>query len=68
MNRYWQNLDDFKRIKEIYTIFKNLKIIGIISHLCRDWEFGKEPDYFTRMQIINFGKIIEALESDKFFD
>lgn len=65
MNRYWQNLDDFEHIKEIYTTSKNLKIIGIFSHLCSDWEFGEESYDFTRKQIINFYKIIEALEKDK---
>ena len=61
MNRFGQNINDTENIKEIYTL-KNLKVLGIFSHLCRVREFGEEPDNFTRRQIENFNIIIEELE------
>ena len=63
MNRFGQNLHDIENIKEVYS-FKNIKVLGIFSHLCRVREFGEEPDSFTRMQIENFNTIIEQLEKE----
>ena len=63
MNRFGQNMDDIENIKKTYT-FKNLKIVGIFSHLCRVREFGEEPDNYTKMQIKNFDAIIEELEKN----
>ena len=63
MNRFGQNVNDIENIKEVYT-FKNIKVLGIFSHLCRVREFGEEPDNFTRMQIENFNIIIEQLEKE----
>jgi len=63
MNRYGENYNDIEKIKEMYN-FKNLKVLGIFSHLCRVREFGEEPDNYTRMQIENFNMIIEQLEKE----
>ena len=63
MNRFGQNMDDIENIKKTYK-FKNLKIEGIFSHLCRVREFGEEPDNYTKMQIKNFDAIIEELEKN----
>lgn len=63
MNRYGENYNDTEKIKEMYH-FKNLKVLGIFSHLCRVREFGEEPDNYTRMQIENFNMIIEQLEKE----
>ena len=63
MNRYGENYNNIEKIKEMYN-FKNLKILGIFSHLCRTREFGEEPDNFTRMQIKKFDIIIEKLENE----
>ena len=63
MNRFGLKVNDIERIKEVYT-FKNIKVLGIFSHLCRVREFGEEPDNFTRMQINNFNTIIEQLEKE----
>ena len=63
MNRFGQTVNDIENIREIYT-YKNLKILGIYSHLCRVREFGEEPDNFTKMQLENFNIIIEQLEKE----
>ena len=63
MNRFGQTVNDIENIKEIYT-YKNLKVLGIFSHLCRVREFGEEPDNFTKMQLENFNIIIEQLEKE----
>ena len=63
MNRFGLTINDIEKIKEMYT-FKNLKILGIFSHLCRVREFGEEPDNYSRMQIENFNKILEKLEKE----
>ena len=63
MNRFGQNIEDIENIKEIYKM-KNLKVLGIFSHLCRVREFGEEPDNYTKMQIDNFNIIIEQLEKE----
>ena len=63
MNRFGQSVNEIENIKEIYS-FKNLKVFGIFSHLCRVREFGEEPDNFTRMQIENFNIVIEQLEKE----
>ena len=63
MNRFGQTVNDIENIREIYT-YKNLKILGIYSHLCRVREFGEEPDNFTKMQLENFNVIIEQLEKE----
>jgi alanine racemase len=42
MNRFGQTVNDIENIREIYT-YKNLKVLGIYSHLCRVREFGEEP-------------------------
>ena len=63
MNRFGQKVNDIENIKEIYN-FKNIKVLGIFSHLCRVREFGEEPDNYTRMQIENFNIIIEQLEKE----
>ena len=55
MNRFGQNINDIENIREVYT-FKNIKVLGIFSHLCRVREFGEEPDNFTKMLIIIFRK------------
>jgi len=58
MNRFGQKMPDKEKIKEIYEM-KNLKVLGIFSHLCRVREFGEEPDNFTKIQIENFNQILE---------
>ena len=63
MNRFGQTVNDIENIKEIYT-YKNLKVLGIYSHLCRVREFGEEPDNYTKMQLENFNIIIEQLEKE----
>ena len=63
MNRFGITINDIVKIKEIYT-FKNLKILGIFSHLCRASEFGEEPDNYTKIQIENFNIILEKLEKE----
>ena len=63
MNRFGQTVNDIENIREIYT-YKNLKVLGIYSHLCRVREFGEEPDNYTKMQIENFNIIIEQLEKE----
>ena len=63
MNRYGENYNNVEKIKEMYN-FKNLKILGIFSHLCRSREFGEEADNFTRMQIKKFDIIIGKLENE----
>jgi serine/alanine racemase len=61
MNRFGEN--EIQKIKAIYNL-KNLKVMGIFSHLCRVREFGEEPDNYTKMQIKNFNMIIEQLEKE----
>jgi serine/alanine racemase len=63
MNRFGQTVNDIENIREIYT-YKNLKVLGIYSHLCRVREFGEEPDNYTKMQIENFNITIEQLEKE----
>ena len=63
MNRFGQKMPDIEKIKEIYEM-KNLKVLGIFSHLCRVREFGEEPDNFTKYQIENFNQILEQLEKE----
>ena len=63
MNRFGQTVNDIENIREIYT-YKNLKVLGIYSHLCRVREFGEEPDNYTKMQLENFNIIIEQLEKE----
>ena len=63
MNRFGHTVNDIENIKEIYT-YKNLKVLGIYSHLCRVREFGEEPDNYTKMQLENFNIIIEQLEKE----
>ena len=63
MNRFGQKIKDIEKIKEIYK-YKNIKVLGIFSHLCRVREFGEEPDNYTKMQIKNFNIIIEQLEKE----
>ena len=63
MNRFGQTVNDIENIREIYT-YKNLKILGIYSHLCRVREFGEEPENYTKMQIENFNITIEQLEKE----
>ena len=63
MNRFGEKLENIERIKEIYKM-KNLKVLGILSHLCRVSEFGEDPDNYTKMQINNFDAIIEQLEKE----
>ena len=63
MNRFGQKIKDIEKIKEIYK-YKNIKVLGIFSHLCRVREFGEEPDNYTKMQIKSFNIIIEQLEKE----
>jgi alanine racemase len=63
MNRFGQKIPDIEKIKEVYEM-KNLKVLGIFSHLCRVREFGEEPDNFTKNQIENFNEILEQLEKE----
>ena len=61
LNRFGHKLREIETIKKMYEL-KNLNILGIFSHLCREFEFDEEANKYSQMQIENFEKVIDQLE------
>lgn len=59
MNRF-----DIKKLEEIINCykFKNLKINGIFSELCRVRKFKEEVDNYTKIQINTFNYVLNELK------
>ena len=61
LNRFGHKAKEIETIKKMYEL-KNLNILGIFSHLCREYEFFEEANKYSQMQIDNFDTVLDQLE------
>ena len=61
LNRFGHKVTEIDIFKKMFEL-KNLNILGIFSHLCRETEFTEEADAFSKKQIENFDTVVEQLE------
>ena len=61
LNRFGHKPREIETIKKMYEL-KNLNILGIFSHLCREFEFDEEANKYSQMQIDNFNIVLDELE------
>ena len=61
LNRFGHKVTEIDIFKKMFEL-KNLNILGIFSHLCRECEFTDEANEFSKKQIENFDTVITQLE------
>ena len=61
LNRFGHKVTEIDIFKKMFEL-KNLNILGIFSHLCRETEFTDEANEFSKNQIKKFDTVIEQLE------
>ena len=61
LNRFGHKAKEIDTIKKMYEL-KNLNILGIFSHLCREFEFDEDANKYSQMQIDNFNTVLDELE------
>ena len=61
LNRFGLKVKDIDLFKKMFEL-KNLNILGIFSHLCRETEFDEEGNNYSQMQIDSFNKVVDELE------
>ena len=61
LNRFGHKAKEIETIKKMYEL-KNLNILGIFSHLCREYEFFEEANKYSQMQMDNFDTVLDQLE------
>lgn len=64
MNRLGESYKNISNILDIYAM-KNLKVLGIFTHLCVADSLSKSDTIFTRRQINNFNKVVAAIKEKK---
>lgn len=60
MHRLGFDYRDVSRIKHVFTL-KNIKVLGMYSHLCMSDSSGEEAIAFTKQQIANFYTLVDDL-------
>lgn len=61
LNRFGHKVREIEIIKKMYEL-KNLNILGIFSHLCREFEFDEESNKYSQKQIDEYDEVVEKLE------
>lgn len=61
LNRFGHKVQDIEIIKKMYEL-KNLNILGIFSHLCRETEFDEEGNNYSQKQIDDYNEVVNQLE------
>ena len=61
LNRFGHKVREIETIKKMYEL-KNLNILGIFSHLCREFEFDEDSNNYSKKQIDEYDKVVEELE------
>ena len=61
LNRFGLKVKDIELFKKMFEL-KNLKIEGIFSHLCREFEFDEDANNYSKMQIECYDKVVTELE------
>ena len=65
LGRFGHKVEEIDLFKKMFEL-KNLKILGIFSHVCRETEYEEEANNFTRGQMEKFNTVIEKLEKEGF--
>ena len=61
LNRFGHKAKDIEIFKKMFEL-KNLKISGIFTHLCREFEFSEEANNFSKSQIENYDTVVNQLQ------